>query len=124
MRAVRPWSNLGDDAVARSGGQDDDQARRRGGIGGGHWQGSWRDASAGGLTFYRMMRLPDIFAVSGSEDSHWVVVSRAEQGQTFDRQEISALDSRALNIASDEVPDVDSKDLLSRRYPERSQGCI
>jgi hypothetical protein len=52
-----------------------------------------------------MMRLPDIFTVSGSEDGRWVVVSRAEQGQTFDRREISARDCRALYVAGNEMPD-------------------
>jgi hypothetical protein len=51
-----------------------------------------------------MMRLPDIFTVSGSENGRWVVVSRAEQCQTFDRREISPVDSCALYVAGDEAP--------------------
>jgi hypothetical protein len=47
-----------------------------------------------------MMRLPAIFAMSCPEDGRWLIVSRTEQGQTFDRREISAVDSRALTVAA------------------------
>jgi len=65
MLTVRLGPDLVNDAVVLSASEYDDQARRRGEIGCGHWRASWRGLSqCVGAAYLTVMNLPAIFAMS------------------------------------------------------------
>jgi hypothetical protein len=90
MLTVGIGPDLGDDAVMLSGRERNDQSRWRGGGRCGHEPLAFVCIRfRRGLRYYRMTRLPDIFAVNGS-GNHWFAVSPHLEPQTrgFDRQEL------------------------------------